>query len=111
MDKLIILLTIALGFFFLLFLWFAVFWVTFRPWLRAFLGGAPVPLVNILAMRLRGNPPGLLIDVFLALRQRGIAATMQDVEKTYIARKGEGLDVSRLADLVEQRLRQQPPAD
>jgi uncharacterized protein YqfA (UPF0365 family) len=51
------------------------------PFVRGLLGGAPVPLLGLVGMRLRGNPPGLLVDTFLALRHRGAAVTIEQVEQ------------------------------
>ena len=58
------------------------------PWLRAFCGGAPVPLMLILAMRLRGNKPGLIIDAYLAMRKKGKEPDLAAIESAYIANKG-----------------------
>jgi uncharacterized protein YqfA (UPF0365 family) len=76
-----------------------------RPWLRAFLSGVPVSMFDVLAMRLRGNPPGLLIDTLLVLKHRGVEASMADIESTYLANKGQVHQPARLAGMVEERLR------
>lgn len=74
------------------------------PWLRAFMSGAPVSMLHIVGMRIRGNPPGLMVDTLAALKHRGVDATMHIVESTYLAHKGQPFTPAELADLVEQRL-------
>jgi len=66
--------------------------------LRAALNAAPVPLVRIVAMRLRGNPPTLLIDAYIALKRAGMSVTISDVENVYIDSRNR---VSTSSDLVE----------
>ncbi len=82
----------------------AVFFLLARPWLSAFLNGTPVSLIHILAMRLRGNPPVLLIDAYIALNRAGIAATMVDVEKVYLDGKNHVFTSDDLVDLVKKIL-------
>jgi hypothetical protein len=81
----------------------AVFAALTRPWLRGFLYGAPVPLIHILAMRLRGNPPMMLIDAYIALRRSGIETTIAEVENIYIDCRTRVRDAGDLADLVKSR--------
>ncbi len=57
-----------------------IFVLLVRKWLRAVLHGVPVSFIRIVAMRLRGNPPVLLIDAYIALKRAGIAGTIGDVE-------------------------------
>jgi uncharacterized protein YqfA (UPF0365 family) len=61
-----------------------LYFFVFRAWVRAVLYGAPIPMVTILTMRLRGNPPMLLIDAYSALRRAGAHTTISQVEETYI---------------------------
>lgn len=82
----------------------AVFLLGFRVWLRAFLNGGRVSVIDILGMRLRGNPPGLLVDALLVLQHRGVEASLPDVESTYLAHTGMPLSPIELAELVQQRL-------
>jgi uncharacterized protein YqfA (UPF0365 family) len=65
------------------FLWLSFF----RYWIRAVMSGAPVSMLSILAMRLRGNPPSLLIDAYSRLRRDGVNATIADVEIAYMDSK------------------------
>jgi uncharacterized protein YqfA (UPF0365 family) len=61
-----------------------LFLMVVRPWLRALGHGTPVSMVSIIGMRLRGNPPVLLIDAYIALHRASVATTIADVENTYI---------------------------
>jgi uncharacterized protein YqfA (UPF0365 family) len=79
-----------------LFCWLA------RPWLRAFLHGAPVPLMQITAMRLRGNRPMLLIDAYIALRRSGVPVTIGHVEQYYIDARNRVFTSEDLVELVKQ---------
>jgi len=72
-----------------------------RPWLRARLGGAlDVHVAHVVGMRLRGNPPMLLIDAYLKLLHSGKQTTIQMVESCYIANKGRVPDVDTLVMLI-----------
>jgi hypothetical protein len=76
----------------------SVFVLLVRPWLRAVLHGAPVSPIQIVAMRLRGNPPVLLIDAYIALKRAGLSETIGDVENVYIDARNR---VTTSDDLVE----------
>jgi uncharacterized protein YqfA (UPF0365 family) len=79
-----------------------VFVLIFRVWVRGLLGGVRVSILDVLGMRLRGNPVGLLVDALLVLKQRGIEASIAEVEATYIAHQGQPYTPSDLADSVVQ---------
>ena len=72
-----------------------------RPWLRAFLYRTPVSLVVIVMMRLRGNPPMLLVDAYITLKRSGSPATITDVELTYVDNKTDVLSSDDLVELVK----------
>jgi len=61
-----------------------LFLMVVRPWLRALGHGRPVSLISIVVMRLRGNPPLLLIDAYIALHRSGVDISIAEVENTYI---------------------------
>lgn len=106
MDNQTLVLLLGLPIFVLLFLAVVIiFFMAFRPWLRGLAGGAYVPLLNILGMRLRGCPPRLIIDTLVTLHHRGLAASLEEVESTYLAHRDERLETAQLADLVEERLK------
>ena len=77
---------------------FVVFPLFILPWLRAFMTDADVPLTQIIGMRLRGNPPVLLIDAYIVLKRQNVSATIVDVEEVYIDSRTR---VSSSSDLVE----------
>ena len=82
----------------------AAFFVTLvRPWLRGVLYGAPVSLIQVVAMRLRGNPPMMLIDSYIALRRSGVNATIADVENVYIDCRNRVRNAGDLVELVQSR--------
>ena len=59
------------------------------PWFRGFVGGAPV--MQLIAMRLRGVPPGLFVDALVTLVQRGHPHDLSRVrmaESLYLAQRG-----------------------
>jgi len=58
---------------------FIVLWIL-RPWRRALLSEAPIPLMTIVAMRLRSNPPNFLIDAYVELAKGGIMMPIDHVE-------------------------------
>ncbi len=78
----------------------AVLALLMRPWLRAALHAAPVPLPQIIGMRLRGNPPLLLIDAYISLRRAGISTTIGEVENVYIDSRNRILTSNDLVELV-----------
>ncbi|MGI9456706.1 MAG: flotillin-like FloA family protein [Aeoliella sp.] len=80
-----------------------IFAMLVRPWLRAVLHRAPVLLPQILAMRLRGNPPLLLIDAYITLRRAGISTTIDEVENVYIDSSTRVSTSDNLVELVKQR--------
>ena len=82
---------------------FTVLLLLVRPWLRAALNAVPVSLLHIVAMRLRGNPPMLLVDAYIALNRAGRSVTISDVEKVYIDNRNWVSTSNDLAELVQQR--------
>jgi uncharacterized protein YqfA (UPF0365 family) len=81
-----------------------VWMVVNRSWRHAVFAGAPLPWTAILGMRLRGTPPALIVDSYVALVKRGRTPDWGMVEATYLANAGRRLDVSDLVSLVEQEL-------
>jgi uncharacterized protein YqfA (UPF0365 family) len=79
----------------------AVFALLAGPWLRAWLHGAPVPVFQVIAMRLRGNPPNLLIDAYIALKRAGLPASIADVENKYIDARNRVLTSDDLVELMK----------
>ena len=82
---------------------FAIFVALIVPWLRAHLHGSPVSLPHIVAMRLRGTPPTLIIEAHATLKRAGMSATVVDVEKNYLDNKRRILTSQDLVSLVKQK--------
>jgi uncharacterized protein YqfA (UPF0365 family) len=78
-----------------------------RPWLRAFLSGAPISVVQLVGMRLRGVPSGLIVDALVTLVHRGHVhdpRRCRIAESIYLAQRGLIGSPEQLADLVEKEL-------
>jgi uncharacterized protein YqfA (UPF0365 family) len=82
----------------------AGFFSVLRVWIRGVLGGVRISIFDVIGMKLRRNPPGLLIDTALALKYRGFEVGVQEVETAYMAYKGQAFTPSELADVVVQHL-------
>jgi uncharacterized protein YqfA (UPF0365 family) len=82
---------------------FAVFLAFFRDWIRAFLYGCHVSIFTLIGARLRGNPPGLLVDAYISLRRAGFHATMRDVENTYIDARPRAETSDELVEILKRR--------
>ena len=77
----------------------------FLPWRRALLCHSHVSILNIIAIRLRGHPPDLLIDTLVSLRMNDKTdINIQQIERCYIKNRQTYLDASTLATLVEQEI-------
>jgi uncharacterized protein YqfA (UPF0365 family) len=72
-----------------------------RPWLRALASGAPVSLLSLVGMRMRGSPAILLIDTYIALRRAGVNASIVDVEGAYIDHRTRVRTRDDLVELVK----------
>jgi len=57
----------------------------FSVWLRASLAGAPVGMLNLWAMKLRGVPFSLIVDARIRAKKAGIPLLVDDVEAQYLA--------------------------
>jgi hypothetical protein len=91
------------AFVFLLFL--LVFFTVIRIWVKALLSGVPVGLANVIGMRLRGNPPSLIVDALIALKFQNVPANVREVEGTYMAHKNAVYGAADLVGLVEKGAR------
>ena len=86
----------------------AVLALLFVPWMRAFMSGAPVKIIQLLGMRLRGTPPALIVDALVMLVHRGFPhdpARSRLAESIYLAHRVRILTPDQLADMVEERLK------
>jgi len=60
-------------------------------------------MFEIVGMRLRGNPPLLIIDAYLALLHSGEQITLRDVESCYIVNRSRITDSHDLVDALHKR--------
>lgn len=72
-----------------------------RPWRHAFFSGVQVSLVQILGMRLRGNPPQLLVDAYIMLIKANVKVQIAYVEVVYIENKNRSDTPEQLAEMVK----------
>ncbi len=63
----------------------AIIFSFFSVWLRASLAGAPVGMLNLLAMKLRQVPFSLIVDARVTARKAGIVIPVDDIEAHYLA--------------------------
>lgn len=57
----------------------------FNVWLRAWLSGAYVGMLNLVAMRLRGVPYGVIVEARIRAGKAGIDLDVNDIEAQYLA--------------------------
>lgn len=57
----------------------------FNTWLKALLAGAPVGMITLLAMRLRGVPYGTIVEARITAVKAGLNLSIDDLEKHYLA--------------------------
>ena len=57
----------------------------FNVWLRAWLSGAYVGIVTLVAMRLRGVPYGVIVEARIRAGKAGINLDIDDIEAQYLA--------------------------
>jgi uncharacterized protein YqfA (UPF0365 family) len=81
-----------------------------RHWLRATTSGAPITLISVIGMRLRGSPPALVIDAYITLKRSGSPATISDVEGMYIDNRTRVRSSTDLVELVNNRLQSDRPS-
>lgn len=65
-------------------------------WIRAMVAGAPVPLLAIVACRLRGSPPGKVMDAYLTAAIGGVRVPFDRMEAVRLA----GGDMHRVATML-----------
>lgn len=83
-----------------------VFAFVAAPWMRAFMSGAPVSMVQLIGMRLRGVPPNLIVDSVVTLIHRGQPFSRKlcyEAESLYLTQRGAIRSPEQLADLVEKQ--------
>jgi len=83
LESLPLILTVGLGIIAMIIV-FVVF-SFFNTWLKAMLSKAPVGFLNIIAMRLRGVPYGVVVDARITAVKAGVELTTDDLEAHYLA--------------------------
>ena len=63
----------------------AIIFSFFSVWLRAMLAGAPVSMLNLVAMRLRQVPYSVMVDARIRATKAGIKLSMDEIEAQYLA--------------------------
>ncbi|QDU37669.1 SigmaW regulon antibacterial [Maioricimonas rarisocia] len=91
---------VMFGTFFLAIL--VVFVAVIRPWLRAFMSGAPIPMTAVVGMRLRNNPVTLLLDAYLTMRWKQIPVSIREVESCYMQHRNRITTADDLMEVVMQ---------
>ncbi|MEL7497818.1 MAG: flotillin-like FloA family protein [Planctomycetota bacterium] len=79
-----VLVMLALATVFLLVL-LGLLWFFGRHWLRAFLAGTPISLIQIVTMVLRGSDASTIIDQGIQANQAGHPIAWHDLERAHIA--------------------------
>lgn len=79
---------------FFLFVLLNFFFLLVRPWLRAFFAATPIPMFQIVAMRMRGSPVYKILDVGIAASQAGHRIAWEDLERASI----QGADLNMITD-------------
>jgi len=82
-----------------------------RPWLRMKLTGGRGSLLRILFMRLRGNPPMLIVDAYTALLHSGEEVRLMEVESQYVANRAKILTASDLMEFVREYKRREASSE
>jgi uncharacterized protein YqfA (UPF0365 family) len=86
---------------------FMVFAFLAAPWMRAFMSGVPISIIQLIGMRLRGVPPNLIVDSLVTLVHRGHPFDRRlcsQAESLYLAQRSLIQSPEHLADLLEKRL-------
>ncbi len=69
----------------LAFIAFVIVMSFINTWLKALLAGAPVSMLTLIAMRLRGVPYGMVVDSRIMAVKAGLDLTINQLEEHYLA--------------------------
>ncbi len=89
---------------FLCLLSIAVFVLAFAPWLVAYLSGVPIPLLRVLAMRLRRVDLGAVVRALVLAREAGIDVSCSDMEWAAL----QGVDPEKVTRAMLELAQKQP---
>ena len=81
----------------------AGFLTVFRPWMKARTSRAPIPVMDLVGMRLRGASVDLVVDAYVGLVQADCPVTVGEVEAVCFRNKGRRLSPEMLAVLVREQ--------
>lgn len=84
----------------LLLLLFLLFASSFFPWVRCYVSGAPLTVIDIIGMRFRRSPVRLLVDAHIALKHQGNPTSITVIEACYMAHKHQIHDLNSLMQLL-----------
>src|ERR1043166_9146039 len=68
-----------------LLIFFLIMFNFFFVWLRATVAGAPVTFVQLIALRLRGVPVGLIVDTRITAVKSGLDVSIDELSTHYLA--------------------------
>jgi hypothetical protein len=88
-----------------------LFFLLTAPWLKGYLSSAGVSMFEILGMRLRGSPVGLLVQTQIALLHSGFQVNIRQVESAYLANGHRIIQPGDLFQIVKEGLeeKESPP--
>ena len=72
-----------------------------KPFMKALLNKQKIPLTQIAAMHLRGNPAELIIDAYIILHHSNIQISLDRLESIYVTNKKLICDCESLVELVK----------
>ena len=84
----LVLLVVGLGF------------LVIRPWIRLRMTGGKGSLLSIISMRLRGNPPMMIVEAYTSLLHSGEDVRLREVESVYVAKRTAITDARDLMNYV-----------
>ena len=79
----------------------ALFFLVFRPWLRAFLSGAKISLFHVIGMKLRRTDVNLIIDALISYQHRGDEQPVASIESCYLAYRNKIHDLNSFLEIYE----------
>jgi hypothetical protein len=85
-------------------------WIV-RPWIRMKMTGGSGSLLQILAMRLRGNPTMLIVEAYTSLIHSGDKVHLMEVESQFVANRAKVSSSSDLMEIVREFKRRESTAE
>ena len=86
------------------------FWIV-RPWIRMKMTGGRGSLLQILGMRLRGNPTMLIVEAYTSLIHSGDKVHLMEVESQFVANRANVSSSSDLMEVVREFKRRESTAE